>query len=50
MLLMLNPYPAHYRRAFAFSLFLYRLPYQHASQRAFPRGRATGLPRSAVVP
>ena len=48
-----NPYPAHYRPAFACSLLLYPPPFRRALRRAFPAGRparkTTGLPRSAVV-
>jgi hypothetical protein len=49
----LNPYPAHYRPAFACSLLLYPPPLGLASRFAFPAGRpageTTGLPRSAGV-
>src|SRR5262245_61409167 len=44
--LRLNPYPTHYRSAFAFSTILYPQPYRLALRRAFPSGRITGLPRS----
>jgi hypothetical protein len=43
----LNPYPTHYRPAFASSLLLYPLPHRLALRLTFPGGRATGLPRSA---
>jgi len=60
----LNPYPAHYRPAFAFSTILCPQSYRSTLQLAFPRlsshrarfeysvvrGRTTGLPRSARVP
>jgi hypothetical protein len=52
----LNPYPTHYRPAFACSLVLYPLPHRLASRFAFPSPlvyrawRTTGLPRSADVP
>ena len=46
----IDPYPFHYRAAFASSL----LPYPHANQLplrvAFPYGRRVGLPRSMSVP
>jgi len=59
-----NPYPAHYRLAFAFSTILCPQSYRLALRLAFPRlfslrarfgylvvrGRTTGLPRSARVP
>src|SRR5262245_18508077 len=41
----LNPYPAHYRPAFASSLVLYPQPRRLALRLTFPRGRATGFPR-----
>ncbi len=50
MLLPLNPYPPHYKVAFAFSIFLCLLPYRHFLQFGFPYGRATGLPRSVWIP
>jgi hypothetical protein len=40
-----NPCPPGYRAAFACSLVLYPQPYRLALRLAFPRGRATGLPR-----
>src|SRR5262249_9571459 len=43
--LRLNPYPAHYRPALAFSLVLYPQPHRLILRLAFPCGRATGLPR-----
>jgi hypothetical protein len=45
-----NPYPPGYRTAFACSLLLCPQSCRHTSRWAFPRGRATGLPRSAFVP
>jgi len=49
MSLPLNPYPVHYRLAFAFSTilcpYLHRLPLRVA----FPFGRDMGLPSSACV-
>src|SRR5439155_17896864 len=48
-----NPYPVHYRPAFACSLLLYPPPLGLASRLAFPAdhpvGEMTGLPRSAGV-
>src|SRR6266404_3435630 len=44
-----NPYPAHYRPAFACSLLLYPPSHQHLLRAAFPSGETTGLPRSAAV-
>lgn len=38
MLLALNPYLAHYTRAFAFSIFLYLLPYRQPLRAGFPEG------------
>jgi len=38
MLLMRNPYPPHYRVAFAFSIVLYPPSYRLASRLAFPMG------------
>src|SRR6516164_7280462 len=35
----LNPYPVHYRPAFACSLLPYPLPHRLTLRRAFPRGR-----------
>ena len=46
--LRLNPYPPHYRAAFACSLLLYPQPHRLTLRLAFPCGRATGLPRCAV--
>src|SRR5262249_22471444 len=43
----LNPCPADYRPAFASSLPLYPQPRRLTLRLAFPRGRATGFPRSA---
>jgi hypothetical protein len=40
-----NPYPAHYRPAFAFSPIPYPQPRRLILRLAFPCGRATGLPR-----
>jgi hypothetical protein len=42
-----NPYPAHYRSAFACSLVLYPQPHQRTLRFAFLGRRTTGLPRSA---
>jgi hypothetical protein len=48
-----NPYPAHYRPAFACSLLLYPPPSRLALRHAFPAGRptrkTTGLPRSVAI-
>jgi len=38
MLQMLNPYPPHYKAAFAFSIFLYPQSHQRALRLAFPEG------------
>jgi len=38
----LNPYPPHYRTAFAFSLLLYPQPHRLASRFAFPRSTFRG--------
>ena len=38
MLLSLNPYPSHYRRAFAYSVFPYLLSYQCPLRFTFPKG------------
>ena len=46
----LDPYPPHYKAAFACSILLYPQPYRLTLRLAFPSGRATGLPRSAFVP
>jgi hypothetical protein len=46
---MRNPYPAHYRLAFAFSVLLYPQYYRQTLRPAFPRGSATGLPSSACI-
>src|SRR5215469_14308191 len=45
----LNPYPLHYRAAFACSLFLYPPPHRFALRLAFPGGETTGLPRFVPV-
>jgi len=50
MLQTLNPYPSHYRTAFACSLLLYPPSHGLALRSAFHRGRTTGLPCSASVP
>ena len=50
VVLGLNPYPAHYRPAFACSLLLYPQPHRLALRFAFPGGRTAGLPRSVAVP
>jgi len=44
-----NPYPNHYRSAFASSVLLYPQPYQPSLRSAFPGGSATGLPSSVGV-
>ncbi|RKJ38832.1 hypothetical protein D7X94_14800 [Acutalibacter sp. 1XD8-33] len=36
-ILRFNPYPPHYRAAFAFSMFLYPHPHRHTLRWAFPR-------------
>src|SRR5947209_9628395 len=46
----LNPYPLHYRAAFACSIFMSPLPPGRPLRSAVPQGRAMGLPRSASVP
>ena len=46
----LNPYPPHYKAAFACSILLYPPSYRLTLRLAFPSGRTTGLPRSASVP
>ncbi len=48
--LRLNPYPSHYRTAFACSPILCPQPHRHALWFAFPEGRTTGLPCSASIP
>jgi hypothetical protein len=45
----LNPYPPHYRMAFASSILLLPHVYRLALRLAFPRGRRTGLPCSVSV-
>jgi hypothetical protein len=45
-----NPYPPHYRTAFASSLLLYPQPHRLLLRVAFPDGRTTGLPRSSLIP
>src|SRR5439155_9534286 len=45
----LNPYPPHYRAAFACSLLLYPPSCRLLLRVAFPCGETTGLPRSAAV-
>jgi len=47
--LRLNPYPAHYRPAFACSLIPYPPSRQLPLRVAFPCGEKTGLPRSVAV-
>lgn len=42
----LNPYPDHYRPAFAFSVILYPHCYRHLLRVAFPHGSSTGLTSS----
>src|SRR5262249_20222000 len=44
----LNPYPPHYRAAFASSPVLYPQPRRSALRPPYPGGRATGLPRCAA--
>jgi hypothetical protein len=44
-----NPYPPHYRMAFASSILLLPHAYQLALRLAFPHGRHTGLPCSVSV-
>ena len=44
-----NPYPSHYRMAFASSLLLLPHAYQLALRLAFPHGRRTGLPCSVSI-
>lgn len=50
MLRSLNPYPLHYRMAFACSIFPYLLLYRHSLRFGFLCRRATGLPRSVSIP
>jgi hypothetical protein len=50
VLLRLNPYPPHYREAFAFSPLLYPLPHRGHLAVPLPRGMASGLPRSVCIP
>jgi hypothetical protein len=38
ILLALNPYPSHYKMAFASSIFLYLLPYHRILRFGFPEG------------
>ena len=45
----LNPYPSHYRTAFASSIFPFPHIYRLALRLAFPCGRRTGLPCSVSV-
>src|SRR4051812_40033189 len=44
-----NPYPTHYRPAFACSPILYPQPRRLALRFAVPVGRTTGLPRYVAV-
>jgi hypothetical protein len=44
-----NPYPSHYRTAFASSILPFPHIYRLALRRAFPCGRRTGLPCSVSV-
>src|SRR6266446_5417652 len=46
---VLNPYPSHYRMAFASSILPLPHAYRLALRLAFPRGRRTGLPCSVSV-
>ena len=50
MLTFRCPYLPHYRIAFACSDILYPLSYRLALRLAFPKGRTSGLPRSARIP
>src|SRR5262249_61693300 len=45
----LNPYPLHYRMAFASSILPFPHVYRLALRLAFPDGRRTGLPCSVSV-
>jgi hypothetical protein len=45
----LNPYPSHYRMAFASSILLLPHAYRLALRCAFPGGRRTGFPCSASI-
>jgi len=45
-----NPYLPHYKGAFAFSVLLCPHPFGLSLRRAFPCGRDTDLPCSALVP
>jgi len=45
-----NPYPPHYKAAFAFSTILYPQSHRLTLRLAFSEERTTGLPRSARVP
>ena len=45
-----NPYPPHYKEAFASSTILTRSPIGSPYGSLSPKGRTTGLPRSARVP
>jgi hypothetical protein len=44
-----NPYPNHYRSAFACSVLLYPQHHRPSLRSAFPAGSATGLPSSVGV-
>jgi len=44
-----NPYPNHYRSAFACSVLLYPQHHRPSLRAAFPAGSATGLPSSVAV-
>src|SRR3546814_16042941 len=48
--LRLNPYPSHYRPAFAFSTFLYPHHQQHSLRSACPEGRSYGLTVFHLIP
>ncbi len=50
ILITRNPYPFHYRMAFAFSRLLYPTPHRLALRFAVPTGRMPGLPRFLYVP
>src|SRR5262249_41610499 len=48
--LRLNPYPTHYRSAFAFSAILYPAFHRHSLRSAFlSQRRRLGLPRSTSI-
>ena len=45
----LNPYPTHYRPAFASSIFPFPHALQCSSRFTFPYGERTGFPRSTYL-